>query len=165
MPIDLRSALTGSNEADELRQRIATLEAERDAIAAWACDQYDSPDQPAFSVMAGITRGREILADLKASREREATLATALDHPRVWEYLNDCHGGRMAPAIRAAHDAEVSRAAKVEALETLGIDWVGSGATRAVRVTLDDGRGADCYEPLADYLTARIAALKAEGGQ
>lgn len=89
-------------------------------------------------------------------RERSAALAATLDHPRVWEYLNDCHGGKMAPAILAAHDAEVSRAAKIEALEE-GIRW---------GPRYDDGVSAvtASYE-WRGYIRDRIAALQAEGGK
>ena len=50
-------------------------------------------------------------------REERDALAAALDHPRVWEFLTECHGTQKAHDILAARDARMKRegAAKAEA--------------------------------------------------
>lgn len=56
----------------DIEAKLAALTAELDALAAWACDQYDDGDEQ-FGRRAGVARGRELLAErdaLKAENER-----------------------------------------------------------------------------------------------
>lgn len=103
--------------------RIAALTAELDALAAWACDQYDDGDEQ-FGRRAGVARGRELLTErdaLKAELTRVMDLAekdraafadtlcfhrTALRETReaLKAYSADC-GVCRATAVLAKHAA------------------------------------------------------------